>query len=297
MSKEELIVSDLGPVTPKRSWGSAVMMSLLWGVVLALVAVSVYLFLEVDKMRVELGDMRQAVLAEVAKVREASSLLDSANRRNLDKLREELENAQRAAALAAGQAKTEALRHAEELAKRLEAEQRRQQQQVAGEINAVREAASTAHAKIADVSTEVSSVRNEVASTKSELEKTIAELKSVRGDLGVQSGLIATNAKELAALKALGDRNYIEFDIKKSKQMQRVGDISIRLTKVDTKRNKFTLELIADDKKVEKKDRTINEPLQFYVSRARQPYELVVNEVRKDEVVGYLSIPKVIDPR
>jgi len=273
------------------------MMSLLWGVVLALVAVSVYLFLEVDKMRVELGDMRQAVLAEVAKVREASSLLDSANRRNLDKLREELENAQRAAALAAGQAKTEALRHAEELAKRLEAEQRRQQQQVAGEINAVREAASTAHAKIADVSTEVSSVRNEVASTKSELEKTIAELKSVRGDLGVQSGLIATNAKELAALKALGDRNYIEFDIKKSKQMQRVGDISIRLTKVDTKRNKFTLELIADDKKVEKKDRTINEPLQFYVSRARQPYELVVNEVRKDEVVGYLSIPKVIDPR
>jgi len=290
-------VSDLGPVTPKRSWGSLIMMPLLWGVVLALVAVSVYLFLEIDKMRVELGDMRQAVLAEVAKLREASSLQDSASRRNLEKLREELEDAQRAAALAAGQAKAEALRHAEELAKRLEAEQRRQQQQVAGEINAVREAASTAHAKIADVSTEVSNVRNEIASTKSELEKTIAELKSVRGDLGVQSGLIATNAKELAALKALGDRNYIEFDIKKSKQMQRVGDISIRLTKVDTKRNKFTLELIADDKKVEKKDRTINEPLQFYVSRARQPYELVVNEVRKDEVVGYLSIPKVVNAR
>ena len=150
-----------------------------------------------------------------------------------------------------------------------------------------------AHTKIADVSTEVSSVRGEVASAKSELDKTIAELKSVRGDLGVQSGLIATNAKELAALRALGDRNYFDFDIKKSKQMQRVGDITMRVTKVDAKKNKYTLELIADDKKVEKKDKSVNEPLQFYTARARLPYEIVVNEVRKDQIIGYLATPRV----
>ena len=65
------------------------------------------------------------------------------------------------------------------------------------------------------------------------------------------------------------------------------------LRKADPKRSRFTVDVIADDKKVEKKDRTINEPVQFYVSRARQPYELVVNEVRKDRIVGYLAVPKV----
>ncbi len=128
-------------------------------------------------------------------------------------------------AVAAGEARSEALRHAEELAKKLQAEQRKQRQQVSSEITEVKQAADTAHAKIADVSSEVGTVRSEIASTKSELDKTIAELKSVRGDLGVQSGLIATNGKELAALRDRGDRNYYEFKLAKSKQMQRVGDV------------------------------------------------------------------------
>ncbi|RPI11943.1 MAG: hypothetical protein EHM65_06525, partial [Acidobacteriales bacterium] len=227
---------------------------MLWGVVIALVGASVYLFLQVDRMRGELASMRQSVLTEVSKVNEASSLLDSANRRNLDALREELGNARSTAAVAAGQAKIEALRHADDIARKLDAEQKRQQQQVASELSAVREAANTTTSKIADVSTEVSNVRSEVASTKSELDKTIADLRSVRGDLGVQSGLIATNSKELGALRSLGDRNYFEFNITKTKQMQKVGDVSVRVTKVDTKRNRYTIELVADDRKVEKKD-------------------------------------------
>ncbi len=279
------------PSSKARSGGLAI--PILWGLVIALVCVAAYLFLEVDKLRSDIQAMRGSVTAEVAKVRESSTLLDSANRRNLEQLREELTSAQRSATVAVGLAKTEALRHAEEVARKIEAEQRRQQQQLASELSAVREAASSTESKIADVSTEISSVRSEVASTKTELDKTIADLKSVRGDLGIQSGLIATNARELSALRALGDRNYFEFNLTKGKQMQRVGDVSMRVSKVDVKKNKFTVELIADDKKVEKKDKNVNEPLQFYVARVRQPYELVVNEVRKDQIVGYLATPKV----
>jgi hypothetical protein len=109
----------------------------------------------------------------------------------------------------------------------------------------------------------------------------------------VQSGLIATNAKELAALKALGERNYYEFNLGKTKQPQKVGDVFIQLKRTDPKRNRYTIEILADDKKVEKKDKTVNEPVQFYTSKARQPYEIVVNEVRKDVIVGYLATPKV----
>jgi hypothetical protein len=158
--------------------------------------------------------------------------------------------------------------------------------QLGTEIVEVKEAASTAHTKIGEVS-------QEVAATKTELQSTVAEMKRVNGDLGVMSGLIATNGKELDALKALGDRNYFEFDLRKTDKPQRVGDISVRLRKSDPKRNKYTVEVLADDKLVEKKDKNSNEPVQFYASKARQPYELVVNEVRKDEIVGYLSAPKV----
>jgi hypothetical protein len=143
------------------------------------------------------------------------------------------------------------------------------------------------------VSTEVGTVKSDLSSTKAELDKTIASLKSVSGDLGVQSGLIATNGKELAALKALGERNYFEFNLGKTKQPQRVGDVMLQLKKADQKRNRYTLDITADDKRVEKKDKGVNEPVQFYTSKARQPYEIVVNEVKKDVIVGYLATPKV----
>ena len=122
--------------------------------------------------------------------------------------------------------------------------------------------------------------------------KTIADLKSARGDLGVQSGLIATNAQELVALKRLGERNYFEFKLGKSKAPQRVGDITLLLRKTDPKKNKYTVDVMADDKLTEKKDKNVNEPVQFYSSKARQPYEIVVNQVQKDLIVGYLATPK-----
>jgi len=280
-----------GQTAPPGSSKTAI--AVLYGIIIALVAASVFLFIQVDRLRGDLASLRDSVQAEVTKVQEASSLLGSANQRNLDALREELENAKRNADAAVGQAKTEALRHAEQLTKRIEVEQKKQQQQVASELSAVKEAAGAANTKIADVSSEVGNVRSDVASTKAELQKTISDLKSVRGDLGVQSGLVATNATELAALRSLGDRNYFDFKLSKTKQPQRVGDVAIRLTKTDEKKNKFTVIVIADDKTVEKKDKNVNEPIQFYVAKARIPYEIVVNTVGKDQIAGYLATPKV----
>ena len=100
----------------------------------------------------------------------------------------------------------------------------------------------------------------------------------------MQSGLIATNAKEVDALRQLGEKNYFEFDLGKTKEPQRVGPISVRLRKADQKRNRFTIELWADDKRIEKKDKTLLEPVQFYVQGSRMPYELVVNKLDKDHI-------------
>jgi chromosome segregation ATPase len=140
---------------------------------------------------------------------------------------------------------------------------------------------------------EVGNVKTDVSATRTELSATTADLKRALGDMGTMSGLIATNSSELAELRKLGERDYFEFTLAKTSAAQRVGDIQLALKKIDTKRNRFTLDVLADDRRVEKKDRTINEPVQFYTSGARAPYELVVNQIGKNQVVGYLSVPKV----
>lgn len=277
-------------VYPTQSGGGGIKTAILFGAVIALVAANVYLFVQVDSLKKEMAQNRETLMAEVGKAREASSVTSAAAQRNLDALKDELEAARRQVATATGQAKLEAQKHAEQLAARLAQQQKAAEAQLRGQISQVEQTAST---KIGEVSTEVGTVKTELSSTKSELEKTIAQLKSVAGDLGVQSGLIATNATELAALKALGERNYFEFNIRKTKQPQKIGDVFIQLKRTDRKRNRYTIDIVADDKKVEKKDKTVNEPVQFYTSKARQPYEIVVNEVGTDVIVGYLATPKV----
>lgn len=266
--------------------------AVLIGAVIAMLAANVYLYMQVDVLKTEMVKLKESIATEVTNLRENSTATSATHRKSLETLKTELADARRAAATAASNAKSEAEVHADRIAKELENEQKRQAQQVSSQISEVKEATTTANAKIENVNGEVTNVKTAVASTKNELDRTISDLKKVTGDLGVQSGYIATNGKELAALKRLGERNYFEFNLAKSKTPQKVGDITLFLKKADPKHNKYTLEVHADDKVTEKKDRSINEPIQFYVAKAHQPYELVVNEVRKDVIKGYLATPK-----
>lgn len=282
------------------SGGSNVKIAILFGAVLALLAANVYLFLQLDHTRQDMGKMRESLQTEIANLREASSVTAQTNRRAAENLRDELEAARRAAAMAVGQAKTDAEAKVADLNKRVEIEQRKSaavQAALKTELTEAKKEVSETKASVADVNKEVGVVKTEVASTKSELDKTISDLKSVRGDLGVQSGLIATNGKELGALRALGERNYFEFNLAKTKAPMKVGDIALLLKKTDAKKNKFTVEVYADDKRTEKKDKNVNEPVQFYTSKAKIPYEIVVNEVKNNVIVGYLSTPKVTNAR
>jgi chromosome segregation ATPase len=173
------------------------------------------------------------------------------------------------------------------------ASQRAAQNQIAGQLSELREADSSASSKLDAISGDVTGVKGDVASTQSDVQTANSELKRVNGDMGVMSGLIATNGKELAALRELGERNYTEFSLKRTSGMQKVANLQLALSRVDPKRNRFTLDVLADDKRIQKRDKTINEPVQMYLAGYRQPVEIVVNEVRKDEVVGYLAVPKI----
>jgi hypothetical protein len=153
--------------------------------------------------------------------------------------------------------------------------------------------------QVTAVATDVSSVKTDVGGVKTDLGKAqtdlagaVATLTSMRGDLSDHSSLIARNHDELEILKHKGDRNYYEFTLEKNHR-QPVGTVSLELKKTDAKKNRFTLMVYADDKQYEKKDRNVNEPLQFYSGGNRGLFEIVVNSIdSKNKVKGYLSTPK-----
>lgn len=141
---------------------------------------------------------------------------------------------------------------------------------------------------------DVTKLGGDVSGVKNALEDTKSKLECAIGDLGVMSGLIARNHDDLEELKRKGDRNYYEFTLQKSKTPQRIGPVQISLIKTDQKKSGYTVTLLADDKAIEKKDKTAGEPVQFYVkgTQRHSPYEIVVFDVGKNQVTGYLSTPR-----
>ena len=260
--------------------------------ILALGGVAVYQGMQTQELRRELVAAKQdsttlrgqlnasgADMADEIKALKASMAQElNATRSNVDQFR------------------TTAFRHADTLAKK----QAEQAQQLAAQLGEVKESGAQIATKVDGITTavgttqeELNAAKTELAGAKTEITDTKNDLQRVRGDLGMVGGLVATNSKDIQFLRQLGDRNIYEFNIAKSSGMQKIGDIQMALKKTDAKRNKFTVDLLADDKLIQKKDKNTNEPVQFYTSKAKQVYEVVVNRVDKDRITGYLATPKV----
>jgi len=252
---------------------SPIVKYLLLAVALIYVLASLY-FMYTLKTRLDGLDQKQQSLESAqseltARLHSTRSELKEALTTEVGSTKQEL--AKRAAELQAAQKNSEA---------KFTAEQKQQGAQIAAvntEVNGVK-------SDVGAAKTDISKTQNDLQATNAKLEKTI-------GDLGVQSGLVARNSSELEFLKHKGDRNYYEFTLKKGAK-QPVSTVSLELKKVDAKKSRFTLNVMADDKTIEKKDRTVGEPLQFYTGRDHLLYEVVAFSADKNTITGYLSTPK-----
>ncbi len=265
----------------------------------AVAGFSFYQYSQVNGLRQELSDNQEKQASEVQSQLAAQN---NALKGTVSDLQAKLTEAEQQTNQSLAKFQTAAQRHADAAAGKvqqsLEKKSAAQQEAFNAELAGVKNATSDVSTKIDGVGASVDTVKTDLASTKAVVDKTAADLQRTSGDMGVMSGLIATNGKEIQELRALGDRNIYEFTIAKKSGMQKVGDIQMRLTKADAKHNRFTMVVMADDKFIEKKDKTTNEPVQFYAAHgARTPYEVVVNEVGKDTVKGYLATPKVSTAR
>ena len=241
---------------------------------------------QVASVRQELAQSQQKIDQFHGEMQTSVAVAKTEVNETLAKVNERVEQARREALAGSQRVQTAARRQTGEVLNTLSAKN----QEITQQIGRIKDDTDQ---KSALVDETINGVKTDAATTRTELSATNADLKRATGDMGVMSGLIATNSTELGALRKLGERDYFEFTLPRNGVLQHVGDIQLALKKADAKRNKFTLDVMADDKRVEKKDKSINEPVQFYTSAARIPYEVVVNEIRKDQVIGYLSVPKV----
>jgi hypothetical protein len=280
---------------------------LLYGLAFSLLAVNVFVAIQfggyirqLDTLRGEFSNYRRQTAEQLSRIGTQSIASNKTAFKGLTSLQTELDNVRRQLDSEAGQLKQEALRRVDLIATRFAQEQQRQgnvEQQLRTELARVKE---ETHSRIGEVSAEVGSVKSQVAASRLAMERTVAAMRRVNGELGVQSGLIATNRRELDALKSVGEKNYFEFNLARTKQPVKIADVAILLKKADAKRAQFSVDIVSGDKRLEKRERGLNEPLQFYVSKVKGPYEkveeelyeVVVNEVRRDRIIGYLSTPR-----
>ena len=249
--------------------------SVLFGLVIAGLVVLVYF-----------GYTTQARLGDdLAKQREQdkilSAQLDQANSRIAD-LKSRVEITTQRMGLTQSE-----LAKAKSRAEDIRKEQQASDQELTTQIKASQE-------QIGAVATEVGGAKKDLEATKSDLEATKGKLDRSMGDMNVMSGLIAHNRDDLEELRRRGDRNYYEFTVQKSKHAQRVGPVQVTLIRTDPKKSKYTINVVADDKTIEKRDKTSGEPVQFYVkgSSRMAPYEIVVFDVGRNQITGYLATPK-----
>jgi hypothetical protein len=184
-----------------------------------------------------------------------------------------------------GMTKKELVSRAEELQRQQRASVAKLAEEQKKELNAVA-------GEVGSVKTDVGGVKTDLGVTKASLEETKAQLQRTIGDLGVQSGLIANTRGDLDILKHKGDRQYFEFTLLKGANPQAFSTVALQLKKTDPKKGKYTLNVTADDRTIEKKDKNASEPVQFYTGRDHMLYEMVVWTVDKNKITGYLSTPK-----
>jgi vacuolar-type H+-ATPase subunit I/STV1 len=229
-----------------------------------------------------LGDTEQAVTAQVTAMKnnvdqDVTALKDrlTASEKSSSDLQSDLSVV------------TKKLRITEGQLKDARAEAAKLRQETSDKLTALDSSMKTELANKADTD-DLKTVDTKVGGVRTDLDATREDLKMARSELGT---LIARNHEEVEELRRLGERDYVEFTIT-GKKPQKVGNITIELHGTNASKNLFSVALTVEDRRFVKKNHLANEPIFFYTTGARQPEEVVVNKVSKDQVTGYLSVPK-----
>lgn len=257
--------------------------------VVAAMAMNVYLFSRVKRLEVEALTMQMSTDEEFSKVHEGSVYRGTQARRELEELRKQLSETHKQISK---QAEASTRRRTRKLAESVSKQQRVQQEVLLGELRDVAGKAGQAQEGVTAVEGELETVKSAAEQTRLQLSKTGAALASTRDLIAELDGQMGEQGKKIETLQQLGERQRVVFVLNKSKQSQKVADLQLRLRAANPKRNRYSLDVIADDKKIQQKNKHLHEALRFYLPGSPQPYEIVVTQMTKNQVIGYVSKAK-----
>jgi hypothetical protein len=283
MAIDDVPQQEVLRMNPAEDSGANLKFGLIFVILAVLVIGEIYTLARISSVRTSLEAQQVAAQRALStqldqRFSEQIAALQNSHAQQLEALRQELE----AASKRVGSTGKE-LRRARTMVETLQNEQRQQADRVKVEL-----ARKADQQQVGALSQDVSSTRTDLENTKKVLDATRADLGMARSELGT---LIARNHDDIETLRKMGDRDYFEFVLDKT-QSQRVAGVGLILKKTNVKRHRFNLALVADDMEVEKKDRTVNEPIFFYLRGSKRFYELVVNKVESGRVTGYISTPR-----
>ena len=254
----------------------------------AVLGLNVYLSLRVSSLDGEAATERLMLEREIAELEERMAAKDNAHLRTVAALRAELEKTQR---IASSQARQEVKRRSDATAQLVAERQREQQEMFLGEIGAVRTTTDENRRGIHSIRGQVEGVRGAVDETRQSLAETEDVLLRTQDGLTSVAGRVDEQSVTLAELKRRGERETTTFVLNQSKGRTKVGELHIRLKDTNVSKNRYTVEILADDQLILQKDRSVNEPVELYVAGSERPYEIVVTKVAKGRVTGFLSRP------
>ena len=258
----------------------------------ALIGFNVYLMNKVGDIESSSQNERAAMTAEVSDLEAALSAQTGAHQREISALHESVEKTK---AEAADRTRAETRRSSDQLSKLIAQNEKEQLDMFLTEIGTVRGETDSNRKGIEDVSTRVVGVQGELDQTRESLTETADLLASTQKDVDGISGRVGTHEAAIERLKMQGQRDVTRFDLPVSKERTKIETVQMRVKDIDHKKNRYTLEVMADDRIVTHKDRLLNQPVEFYVTGASQPYEVVVTDIERNQISGYLATPKFKD--
>lgn len=284
------IQSNPTPTTGKKAGnpGVAIKLSLALVAVAAL-ACNAYLVSKVSHLENKAETERAGLESQLRSLHERIATQQSTHQKSISELREGLDRTSRSSY---SQARNEAQKRAATVAKEVAAKQREQQDMFLTEIGGVRDAASTNSKSLEKVEGDVAGVADKVNETRRDLAETEDMLLSAQDQIAGVNTRVEVHATDIQRLRDRTERMTTPFTLEESKDRTKVDDIQVRLKNADVRKNRYTVEILADDQVIVQKDRYLNEPVEFYVTGADRPYEIVVTSIQRDKVSGYLSKPK-----
>jgi len=282
MAIDEVPEKEIHVVEPERS-GSQGKFLLILVVLAALAAGEIYSFHKINTTRDALETQQTQTHKQMAaefqdQMASRLSAIENANAQQFDALKDELDSAAKRLGATGGE-----LKRSRAMVAQLQKDEQTRADQLQQQL-----ALKADQQQVGALGQDVSTQRADLDNTKKSLDSVRSDLGMARSEMGT---LIARNHDDVETLRRMGERDYFEFTATK-KAPARAAGVGLTLIKTNVKRHQFNLAMLVDDVRVEKKDRTINEPIFFYVNGSKRPYELVVNAVSQNEVKGYVSTPK-----